>query len=509
MHLKKRLFNRIPVVIFLIAVQVAWFAFIVIRLTTHSWLITSSLQLISIIAILVIINRRDNPAYKLAWVIPILSFPIFGGLLYLLLGGKKPARRMLRAFNESSERLSRFLFQDRTVSDEIAGLDAAACGQARYLWKSAAYPIYRNTLTKYYYNGEQMFPDMLEVLNSAKRYIFMEYFIIAPGKVWSGILTILKEKAKNGVDVRLIYDDLGCLNRLPYGYRDELAGYGIKCEVFNPVRPVFTTVINHRDHRKILVVDGCVGFTGGINLADEYINEIRPFGYWKDAGIRLSGEAVYSLTIMFLATWHALHRDDEDIAVFKPSCDSAIHHQHDGYVQPYSDSPLDDEYVAENVYLNIINMATRYVYLFTPYLIIDNELMTALCLASGRGVDVRIMTPGIPDKKIVFHATRSCYRPLIEAGVRIYEFTPGFLHAKCSVCDDKIATVGTVNLDYRSLYLNFECGVYLYGSSAVMAIKNDFLDTLEKCVRIERQTIRHKLPLRLAQSILRLFAPML
>jgi len=480
-----------------------------VKLTALSWLITFSLQVISIVAILVIINRRDNPAYKLAWVIPILAFPILGGLLYLVIGGKKPARKMRRALNQSWDRMSGFLDQDRTVFDEIAAIDKTAYGQTHYLWNCTTFPVYRNTQTKYYRNGEEMYPDMLEALRAARHYIFMEFFIIAPGTMWDGILAILKEKARMGVDVRLIYDDLGCLNRLPYGYRAELSKYGIKCEVFNPLRLFFTAVINYRDHRKILVVDGCIGFTGGINLADEYINIISPFGYWKDAGVRLKGEAVYSLTIMFLTAWYSLRHDNDDISGFRPCFDPEICSDHDGYVQPYCDSPLDEEYVAEHVYLNIINMAISYVYICTPYLIIDNELMTALCLAARRGVDVRIMTPGIPDKKLVFYATQSCYLQLIEAGVKIYEFTPGFLHAKCSVCDDKIATVGTANLDYRSLYLNFECGVYFYGSSVVMALKKDFLDTMEKSTRIQVQAMRHKLPVRLAQSILRLFAPML
>jgi len=311
------------------------------------------------------------------------------------------------------------------------------------------------------------------------------------------------------VDVRLIYDDLGCLSLLPYGYRDELAGYKIKCEVFNPVVPLFTTVINHRDHRKILIVDGCIGFTGGINLADEYVNEHGRFGYWKDTGIRLKGDAVRSLTIMFLTTWNYLRKTDDDVT--KPELVSCAGESFpdDGFVQPYADSPLDEEYLAENVYLNIINMAVGYVYLCTPYLIIDNELMTALCLASKRGVDVRIVTPGIPDKKIVFYATQSYYLQLIEAGVKIYRFTPGFLHAKCCVCDDKIATVGTVNMDYRSLYLNFECGVYLYKASAVGSVKEDFIETMERSMLIGEQEMRRTLPLRLVQSVLRLFAPML
>ncbi len=507
--LKKLVFNRIIIASVLILVQMVWFSVLVLKLSNHLWWINILLQIISFIALLVVINKNYNPAYKLAWAVPIIAFPVLGGLLYILIGGKKPARRMRRKIDESWENVSRCLCQQEEVLNSIEDLDKIVRGQVGYIKNCSNFPVYSHTETKYYKSGEENFPDMLEALKNAKHYIFVEYFIIAEGTMWHQILTILKEKAKAGLDVRLIYDDFGCMNLLPFNYKEELAKYNIKCEVFNPVVPLIASVMNHRDHRKIMVIDGYIGFTGGINLADEYINEIHRFGYWKDTGIRLKGEAVHNLTVMFLTIWNSLCKTDEDFLKFKPDYYLTGSFQQDGYVQPYADSPLDEENVAENVYLNIINTAVNYVYLFTPYLIIDNEMMTALCLASKRGVDVRIVTPSIPDKKIVFYLTQSYYHQLVKAGIKVYQFTPGFLHAKCYICDDKIATVGTINMDYRSLYLHFECGVYLYGTSTVRSIKEDFIETMEKSFLINEKLMRHKLPMRLFQSILRLFAPIL
>ena len=321
------------------------------------------------------------------------------------------------------------------------------------------------------------------------------------------ILEILKEKAAKGVDVRLIYDDFGSVTVLPYKYYRKLESYGIKCEAFNKFIPIFSVVMNHRDHRKITVIDGHTGFTGGLNLADEYINRKERFGYWKDTGIMLKGEAVWNLTAMFLTVWNAVRPTDKDFRMFMPGRYHAKDFPSDGYVQPYGDSPLDNETVGENVYLNMINAAQKYIYMCTPYLIIDNEMITALCLAAKRGVDVRIVTPNIPDKKLVFCLTQSYYPQLLESGVNIYQFTPGFIHAKCFVCDDKFATVGTINMDYRSLYLHFECGVFLYRSSAVMQVKEDALETMEKSCLVTENMIQKRFPIRLAQALLRVLAP--
>jgi cardiolipin synthase len=328
--------------------------------------------------------------------------------------------------------------------------------------------------------------------------------------MWQSILQILEEKAALGLDVRLIYDDFGCASTMPKEFQMSLRRRGIRCEVFNPLIPVTSVLLNNRDHRKITVVDGYIGFTGGVNLADEYINRLERFGHWKDTGVMMRGEAVWSLTVMFLQMWSTLARETIDYRKFRPHEWHEHPFEHDGYVQPYGDTPLDHETVGENVYLNIINRAKEYVYIFTPYLIVDNEMITALCLAAKSGIDVRIVTPGIPDKKLVFLLTQSYYDRLIESGVRIFEYMPGFIHAKSFVCDDKIATVGTINMDYRSLYLHFECGVWMYESRAVMQLKQDALNTFSLCHEITLEECEQKKKRTLIwQSVLRLFAPLL
>ena len=324
------------------------------------------------------------------------------------------------------------------------------------------------------------------------------------------ILSILKEKVKKGVCVRLIYDDFGCIKTLPKDFGETLRTIGVEYAVFNPFRPILSIILNNRDHRKILVVDGQVGFTGGINIADEYINEKVRFGYWKDAGIEVKGEAVWSLTTMFLEMWNYIKETSEDYLDYLPQIYNKKLNPADGYVQPYSDTPIDHENVGENIYLNIINHAKKYVYIFTPYLIVDNEMTIALQNAAKCGIDVRIVTPDIPDKKLVFLLTQSYYEQLIQNGVRIYQYTPGFIHAKCFVCDDKVATVGTVNLDYRSLYLHFECGVFMYRSQAVMQIKQDALDTISRSNEISLEFCKNRnIAIRAVQSVLRLFAPLM
>ena len=351
---------------------------------------------------------------------------------------------------------------------------------------------------------------MLAALESAEHFIFLEYFIIEEGHMFHQIEDILEKKVKEGVEVRLIYDDVGCIGTLPPRYYKQLQKKGIKCAAFNPFRPLLSVIMNNRDHRKIFVVDGAVGFTGGINLADEYINEVKRFGYWKDTGVRIEGEAVWSLTSMFLSMWNYIVHSTEDYSRFMPAQHQKAPFENDGFVQPYGDSPLDHESVGENIYLNIINRAKNYVYIFTPYLIIDHEMLTALCNAAKDGVDVRIVTPGIPDKKMIFLLTQSYYAPLIQSGVKIYQYTPGFIHAKCFVCDDEIATVGSVNLDFRSLYLHFECGVFFYRSAVVAQVKEDCLNTFVCSEQMTAEFCRNRpVPVRLLQSVLRLLAPLL
>lgn len=508
----KYLTHRMAIVSLLILLQIGWVAFLFIRFTSYSRMISAAFRILSVLVVLYIIRRYDNPAVKLAWIVVILLFPLFGGLLYLYLGGKKPIRHMRKKMEATLQDSARYLVFDPSVQEELNKKDTVAAGQVYYLEKQSGFPACRNSEVVYFPSGEECFEAMLEDLKKAKRYIFLEYFIIEEGIMWNSILKILEEKVKEGVDVRVMYDDVGSIFVLPSHYDRTLQEKGIKCVVFNRYIPLFSTVFNNRDHRKILVIDDRAAYTGGINFADEYINEKQRFGYWKDNGVRLSGKAVHSMTMMFLQMWNTFAADKIDYNRFLYKEEDYTKHvakESPGIILPYSDNPLDSETVGENVYLNLINSAVHYIYFFTPYLIIDNELITALILAAKRGVDVRIITPGIPDKKMVFLATQSYYRQLVEGGVLIFQYRPGFVHSKVAVCDDTFATVGTINLDYRSLYFHFENGVYLYRCPAVMEIKNDIVKTLEDCTNITEELCQKNMFFQLVQSVLRIFAPLL
>ncbi|MBO7676472.1 MAG: cardiolipin synthase, partial [Erysipelotrichaceae bacterium] len=340
----------------------------------------------------------------------------------------------------------------------------------------------------------------------AKKFIFIEYFIIETGYMWNSILEILEEKAKEGLDVRVMYDDLGSFFLLPASYFRQLEEKGIKCLPFNRINPYLNIIINHRDHRKIMVIDGKVAFSGGVNLADEYINYIERFGKWKDNIIMIKGEAVWSFTVMFLTHWNAIRDTDTDFEKFTVRTNSR---KSDGYIAPYGETPLDKENSSQNIYLNILNQAQDYCYIYTPYLIIDTEMINALILCAKRGVDIRIITPGIPDKKVVFSITRSYYRQLVEGGVKIFEYTPGFVHSKVFVSDDILATVGTVNLDYRSLYLHFENGAYIFGSEKIAEIRDDLVGAMEEGHEVSLKECKYNVIKEFALSVLRLFAPMM
>lgn len=508
----KYLTHRMVMVSLLILLQIGWIAALFVRFTSYSRMISAAFRVLSILVVLYIIRRNDNPAVKLAWIVVILLFPLFGGLLYLYIGGKKPVHRMRKKMESTLEESAKYLVFDPEIQKNLNEEDSVAAGQVYYMEKQSGFPACRNSEATYFPSGEECFESMLEDLKKAERYIFLEYFIIEEGIMWNSILKILEEKVKEGLDVRVMYDDVGSIFVLPSHYDRILREKGIKCVVFNRYIPLLSTVFNNRDHRKILVIDDKAAYTGGINFADEYINEKQRFGYWKDNGVRLCGKAVHSMTMMFLQMWNTFAVDKMDYNRFLYREETYIKNigkTTDGIVLPYSDHPLDSECVGENVYLNLINNAVHYIYFFTPYLIIDNELITALILAAKRGVDVRIITPGIPDKKMVFLATQSYYQQLVEGGVQIFQFRPGFVHSKVAVCDDKFATVGTINLDYRSLYFHFENGVYLYQCPAVLDIKNDILNTLEDCTNITKELCRKNMFFQLVQGVLRIFAPLL
>lgn len=503
--------SRVFTVVLAVLIQICWMFFGVWQLSRYHRYVSILISVFSIILVLWIINKRINPAYKLAWTILILGVPFFGVLIYFLLGRSTIARKMEKQFENLKVNYGDYLIENFRVREMLDEECIEYSNQSRYIREASGYPLYGNVETQYFGVGDDFLMAMLEELKKAEKYIFMEYFIIADGFMWRSIKDILVEKAQQGVDVRIIYDDFGCSNRLPHRFYKWLQLKGIKCAAFNPLRPIVNIILNNRDHRKILVVDGKVAFTGGINIGDEYINQMPRFGHWKDNGIMLKGPAVWSFTAMFLQMWSVVTGMDPEFDKFKPPAYlTPIPSKYNGYIQPYSDIPLDQETVGENVYLNIISHAKKYVYIYTPYLIIDNEMMTTLCLAAKSGVDIRIITPEIPDKKMVYLLTQSYYEQLLEAGIRIYQYVPGFIHAKTFVCDDVVATVGTVNMDYRSLYLHFECGAWMYQCDAISDIKEDMLKTMEVSREIPLEFCKSRnMVVRSVQSILRLFAPML
>ena len=470
--------------------------------------INTAFRLLSILVGLRVVSSRDKPTYKLLWIVLILVFPVFGGLLYLLVTFQSSTGWVARRLGEL-EAASRPLLADGEHTYRAACERAPECvPQITYL-KNAGFPVYDHTSCDYFSPGEAVFAALVPALKQARRYIFLEFFILQEGIMWNTIHDILREKVQEGVEVRVLYDDIGSFLTLPKDYAKRLNQEGIQCRVFNRFRPVLSSLQNNRDHRKIVSVDGEVAFTGGFNLADEYINAIEKHGHWKDAGMVLRGDAAWSLTVMFLQMWNLTSRTPEDFSAFPPSREGARRWETDGLVQPYADSPVDRENVGEHVYLQMINNAKRYVYINTPYLIVDDSMLSALSLAAKSGVDVRIITPHHWDKWIVHITTRAYYKPLLEAGVKIYEYTPGFLHAKTFVSDDRTATVGTINLDYRSLYLHFECGVWLYESRVVRQVKEDFQNTQKVCHAVTPAECQRGPLIRLFQEILRLLAPLL
>lgn len=461
---------------------------------------------VSIIMVIWLMRKYDNPAYKMAWIIIILVFPLCGGLLYLIWGNTP--------FN-SARRRHRFSpgTPDFSASCEPPATDRLAASMPRYARGSdyirniSGMPVWGDTATTYYPLGEHQFAAMCEAIAGAQKFIFLEYFIIEEGKMWNTMLELLLDRVRAGVEVRLLYDDAGCLKTLPKGYENFLRSQGIRVVRFNKFIPTLNTYMNHRDHRKICVVDGNIGFMGGINLADEYINHVVRFGHWKDTGLRLNGPGVSGMTMMFLQMWsYATREPTKDAGRYM----ATEYRAGDGYVQPFYDSPMDGNNVGEAAYMQIINRARRYVYITTPYLALDNEMITALTVAAQSGIDVRIITPGIPDKKLVFMVTRSYYQQLMRAGVRIYEYRPGFIHAKMIVSDDEVGIVGTMNMDFRSFFLHFECGTALYGGAAIREIRRDIEQTMGMSREIDSDWVRRTPWISsIIASLLRLFAPLL
>ena len=467
----------------------------------YAW-IEALLRIASMILVVSIVNNSRSLSSDMFWILLIVMLPIPGTIIYFFLGANLISSKTARSLFACDIESKKYLVQDEDILKEMEERDPDLKGDFHYLSASSGYPFYRNCGFEYYPLGNLGFPRMLEALDSAEEFIFLEYFIISEGEMWDQIHAILKEKAAQGLDVRVMYDDAGSIFTLSLSYAKILESEGIKCVCFNRISPFANIVMNHRDHRKILVIDGKTAFSGGINISDEYINRKEVHGHWKDNCIRITGEAVWSYTVLFLTSWNALKNTDEDFSVFRKEFKE---NKQDGYIAAYGDSPFNMERTGQNIYTNIINSANDYLYIMTPYLMIDNDLENALILAAKKGVDVRLLTPGIPDKKMVWLISRSYYRNLIEGGVKIYEYTPGFVHAKVFVSDDRVATVGTFNLDYRSLYLHFENGTYLCDSKEVFTVRDDFLDTIEKSRPVSANDIHYNPVVRIFIGLAKLF----
>ena len=477
-------FGRTMLIFLLMGINFGIVFYFLFALAKDLPILFGSVEAFTAVMLIHLINTRDNPSVKLSWAFVISTVPLLGAALYFFIQfdlGHRVNRKML----ERSRNISTpFLPDQQHLMQTVKSEDKHLYNLAHYLKEQGNFPIYQNSEVTYFPVGEDMFREMLTQLEQADKFIFMEYFLVSEGQMWDQILEVLRRKAAAGVEVRFLYDGMNAFTNLPYSYPEELENQGIHCKMFAPIQPFVSTHYNNRDHRKITVIDGHTAFTGGINLEDRYINVNSPYGHWKDTAVIIKGDAVQSFTMMFLQMWNYNERE----LIFVPYLTPPEHSAHsEGYVIPYGDCPMGKERVGEAVYLDMLNRATDYAWIMTPYLIPDNELLTALCFAAKRGVDVRLILPGIPDKKTVYALSRSYYRQLLESGVKIYEYTPGFLHAKGVLCDDLHGVVGTVNLDYRSLYHHFECAAYLYRVPALADLKEDFLSTFSasRCISPE------------------------
>ena len=502
------IFGRTGIIILLILLQVGFLIAGYTYLQGKMYFIDSVVKAAAVILVIYLTNNRSNPAFKMVWMTIMLVAPVFGVLLYIFVEFQVGVRWLNARLEHMHETTKKHWTQDEAVQEQLKEEDSEVASLAHYVCEYGGFPAYENTGVKYFSCGEDKIEELIRQLEKAEKFIFMEYFIVAKGYVWD---RVLKRKAAEGVEVRFMYDGTCTVSLLPPNYPKKLEQEGIACRVFSPIRPALSTHQNNRDHRKIVVIDGKVAFTGGINLADEYVNRKIRFGHWKDTAIMLEGDAVRSFTLMFLEMWNVAK--SEKVEEFDPYLDVIYErekHSGEGFVIPYGDSPIDGEHVGKMVYMDILNTSKRYVHIMTPYLILDNEMMTALKFAAKRGVEVIIIMPHVPDKWYAFVLAKTYYNELLDAGVQIYEYTPGFVHAKVFTSDDRKAVVGTINMDYRSLYLHFECAAFLYENSEIPAVENDFQETLKKCQKITQEDYKKQKSFdKIAGSILRVFAPLM
>lgn len=501
-----RIQTRIIVSALLLLVQLGFMAMMLFNLTAHSTRAYWFSVFFAVLTVIYIVNKRGNPSYKIAWIIFILLFPIFGISIYLLWGGGRVLPYFRRKMRKSEEDYIPHLKESENAHERLKYHDLMHSRQADYLTLESGYPLYNNSEVEYLSPGEAFFPRFLEELEKAQKYIFIEFFIIAEGEMWDAVCEILTRKVSQGVEVKVLFDDFGSIKRQHKNFITRLQKKGIEVAVFNKIKPSLNIFMNNRNHRKIVVIDGLVAATGGLNLADEYINAIERFGYWLDSAVFVTGEAVQSFVGMFCSMWKFTTGKSIDMQ----SHLTANTLQNNCFVLPYCDDPLDERNPAEGIYTQIINTAQKYVYIASPYLIVDSSMISTLRIAAKSGIDVRIVTPHIPDKWYVHPVTQYNYTELLQAGVRIYEYTPGFIHSKLFVSDDAVATVGTVNMDYRSFILHFECGVWMCNTKEVLKIKEQFEKIFDESKEIIYEEWRKEPWYRkLKRAVLNIFSPLM
>ncbi|MBO4337088.1 MAG: cardiolipin synthase [Lachnospiraceae bacterium] len=496
----------VTLVLLAFQIYLLYWVFSLVKLST---VMLTAFGILGMIAVVAIVNSDDNPAFKLAWIIPICVFPVFGVALYLFVSANPGSRHLKKQINKRVEETRDLMRSEYRVVSKIKNEPSGFRNISYYLQNTSLMPCYDNTKVSFFPLGEDMYEDLLIELEKAEKFIFMEYFIIHRGQVWNSILKILERKAKQGVEVRVMYDGMCMLLHLPYRYPETLRSKGIQTRIFEPIRPMLSTAQNNRDHRKIIVIDGKTAYNGGVNLADEYMNMIDRFGHWKDTAVKLEGEAVRSFTVMFLQMWYTSDNGLGDYERYLlPQGSFPGGADRPGYVIPYNDGPTNNLDVAKDVYMDILYKARHYVHIMTPYLVPDNEMLTALIFAARRGVDVKIILPHTPDKKIVFSMARTFYPQLLDGGVEIYEYLPGFVHAKEFITDDNKAVVGSINLDFRSLYQHFECATLILMNPVIEEIEADFNETLKQCRKVDLQYyVDLPIAYRAMGQIARIFAP--
>ncbi len=487
-------------------VAIAGMLWAAISLQNNFFKIFSAFEVLGIIMSLYIVNKRENPSYKIAWIVFILVLPVFGLFIYMMWGGQRTFPHLKRKFLKIEKRYMKSLEQDPAVKRLLLYEDNSCTRQASYLSNESGFPVYKDSLVTYLSPGEVFLPTLIDELKKAKKYIFIEYFIIADGKMWNAVYEVLKEKASLGVEVKVMFDDFGSIKRQYSDFLIRLKKVGIEVSVFCPLKPSLNMVMNNRNHRKIIIIDGNVAFTGGINLADEYINEFKRFGYWMDCAAMVKGCAVDNFVIMFCTMWEYV--TGKQISTSDHLLSKPIYSE--GYVLPYSDSPMDSKSTAEGIYQQMLNTAHQSVDIATPYLILDDTMISAIKLAAKAGVKVRIITPFIPDKKYVHPVTQYHYSELMDAGVEIYEYSPGFIHSKIFICDNVSATISTVNMDYRSFYFHFECGVWFTSYETIQNMKSHFEDILKDSKKIDKDLWKKRsFSTRFKQWFLHLFSPLM